>query len=135
MAAWHYLYRWFAPLNLVADNPAFPVYRSVLEPAVLLACGALVLLLALLLFLWRSHAPLVFLVFSAYALISPTSSIVPLSEMVNEHRPYLLVALLSLSWLLPLGRFLSARLREKKGLFAAGTLEVVTVLASFSLLT
>ncbi len=135
VAIWHYLYRWFVPLNLVADNPAFPAYRSVLDAPVLLALGALIVLFTLLLSLWRSHAPLVFLALSAYALISPTSSIVPLAEMVNEHRPYLPVGLISLCWLLPLGKFISSQLKVNRAFSAAAVLGVLTVLASFSLLT
>ena len=135
VAIWHYLYRWFVPLNLVADNPAFPAYQSVLDAPVLFALGALIVVLTLLLWLWRSHAPLVFLALSAYALISPTSSIVPLAEMVNEHRPYLPLALISLCWLLPLGWYVGSRLKANRALFAGGLLGVLTVLSSFSLLT
>ena len=135
VAIWHYLYRWFVPLNLVADNPAFPAYKSVLDGPVLLAFGALIVVFSLLVSLWRSHAPLVFLAVSAYALISPTSSIVPLAEMVNEHRPFLPLALVSLCWLLPLGRFMGSQLKANRALLACAVLGVLAVLSSFSLAT
>jgi non-ribosomal peptide synthetase component F len=45
---------------------------------------------------------------SALALLSPTSSFLPLAEMLNEHRPYLPMGVLALTWLLPLGWVLTA---------------------------
>lgn len=94
-AWWAYLEHWFAPFNLVADNTAYPVYKWLFSPPVMMAClGWGTVILAL----WsaagkRPHFSL--LVLSYIALLSPTSSIVPLAEMVNEHRPYLPVALIS----------------------------------------
>ncbi len=102
VAWWYYVGKWFAPLELVADNLAFPVYRSVLDGKVLLAIGAWIGVAALLIAQWRSRPHLSFLAIAALALLSPTSSIAPLAEMVNEHRPYLPLALLSLVWVIPL---------------------------------
>lgn len=111
-AWWVYLQQWVAPVNLVADNMAYPVYRTPLALDVQLAlCGwGLVLLM-----LWqrfRRSPQFALLAFSALALISPTSSVVPLSEMMNEHRPYLplaLVALIAVSGLVRLARALPAK--------------------------
>jgi tetratricopeptide (TPR) repeat protein len=93
-AWWHYLARWAAPVRLVADDLAYPVHRSVTDPVVLLALGGWLLVLALLVGAWKRAPHGLFLALGALALLSPTSSIAPLAEMVNEHRPYLPVGLL-----------------------------------------
>jgi protein O-mannosyl-transferase len=103
---WLYLRQWFLPLGLVADHGSYPVYRSWLDAPVLAAVAGWAVVAAL---LWRSwaRAPwLAFVVVSALALVSPTSSIAPLAEMLNEHRPYLPRAVLSLAWVLPVGVWL-----------------------------
>lgn len=140
-AWWVYLQQWLAPVNLVADNMAYPVYRSPLAPNVMLAlCGwGMVALL-----LWKAFArspQFAFLAFSALALISPTSSVVPLSEMMNEHRPYLplaLVALIAVSGLVRLGRALPSRGAAALGalvLLWLGSLMQMTVLRNRDFLT
>jgi Tfp pilus assembly protein PilF len=109
-AWWVYLFQWLCPLNLVADNMTYPIFSSPLQPAVTLALLGWGLV-ALGLWSARKVSPhFAFLAFSALALISPTSSVVPLSEMMNEHRPYLPVALVSViaisglvRWALALG--------------------------------
>lgn len=105
-AWWHYVLRWIAPVRLVADNLAYPVYRSWTEPDVLLALGGWVVVCALLIAAWRRAPHLLFLAVAALALLSPTSSISPISEMVNEHRPYLPIGVLSLLLIIPTGIFL-----------------------------
>ena len=100
---WEYVLKWFAPLNLVADQGNHPVYRSLLDGPVALAIGAWLAVGAALLGAWKERPWLAFLAFSALALLSPTSSIAPLAEMMNEHRPYLPLAVLSLCWMIPLG--------------------------------
>ena len=104
VAWWHYVARWFGATELVADNAVFTIHRSFLEPRVLLALGGWGLVCAFLLGSWRKRPHLTFLAVSALAMLFPTSSFRPLSEMVNEHRPYLPMALLSLVWMLPMGR-------------------------------
>jgi protein O-mannosyl-transferase len=99
-AWWLYIAQILAPTNIVFDPtdfpisgqataaqtaaglPTFSIARAILEPRVWLALtGALALL---------RRAPLVpFLVAAFIIFLSPSSSIVPLAEMVNEHRPYL----------------------------------------------
>ena len=102
---WEYVLKWFAPVNLVADQGNHPVYRSLLDGPVPLALGAWLAVGAALLGGWKDRPWLAFLAFSALALLSPTSSIAPLAEMLNEHRPYLPLAVLSLCWMIPLGSF------------------------------
>ncbi len=105
-AWWHYVLRWLAPVRLVADNLAYPVYRSWYEPVVLLALGAWVLVGTALIAAWRRAPYLMFLAIAALALLSPTSSVAPLAEMVNEHRPYLPIGILSLALVIPAGTLL-----------------------------
>jgi tetratricopeptide (TPR) repeat protein len=93
-AWWHYVARWIAPIRLVADDLAYPVYRSILHPVVLLALGAWLLVAIALISAWKRSPHYLCLAVAAFALLSPTSSIAALSEMVNEHRPYLPVGLL-----------------------------------------
>ena len=93
-AWWHYVARWVAPVRLVSDDLAYPVYRTIADPVVLLALGGWVLVFSLLVTTWRRAPHLLFLALVSLALLSPTSSIAPLAEMVNEHRPYLAVGVL-----------------------------------------
>jgi tetratricopeptide (TPR) repeat protein len=79
------------------------VYRSLLDGPVPLAIGAWLAVGAALLAGWKERPWLAFLALSALALLSPTSSVAPLAEMLNEHRPYLPLAVLSLCWMIPLG--------------------------------
>ena len=93
-AWWHYVARWLAPVRLVSDHLAYPVYRSITEPVVLLALAGWTLVAAVVLGSFRRAPQLLFLGLAALALLSPTSSVAPLAEMVNEHRPYLPLGLL-----------------------------------------
>lgn len=105
-AWWYYVYRWVAPVRLVADYLAYPVYRSWSDPTVLLAASAWIVVLALLMASWRRAPYLLVLALASLALLSPTSSIAPLAEMVNEHRPYLPIGILSLAAVIPIGTWL-----------------------------
>jgi len=102
-AWWYYILRWVAPVRLVADYLAYPVFRTIWDPVVLLAGAAWIAVAALLIAAWRRAPYLLFLAVAALALLSPTSSIAPLAEMVNEHRPYLPIGILSLALVIPLG--------------------------------
>ena len=108
-AWWHYVARWIAPVRLVADDLAYPVYRSILHPVVLLALGGWLLVGSALIFAWKRAPQYLCLALAALALLSPTSSVAPLAEMVNEHRPYLPVGML----LTTLIAIAVARLRER----------------------
>jgi tetratricopeptide (TPR) repeat protein len=126
-AWWHYVFNWFAPVNLIADDLSYPVFRSLFAPEVLLAIAGGLLVIGLLLRLYPRYPYLIFLAVSALALLSPTSSFLPLAEMVNEHRPYLPIALFSLTWLLPAGLLAPAAARRYR---PAGTIAA----AGFALL-
>jgi len=134
-AWWHYVFQWFVPVNLVADNLAYPIFRTLWHPNVLLAISGWLVVAAILKGTYQRHPQFMFLTISALALISPTSSIAPLAEMVNEHRPYLPLAILSLTWVIPLSIFMFTNLssgRFFKGLAIGGFL---LLFFSFSALT
>ena len=101
-AWWHYVGQWFAPVSLVADTMNYPVFRSLFDPQVMLALGGWMLVAAIALMSYCRRPYIFFILVSALSLIAPTSSLAPLAEMVNEHRPYLPVALLSCAWTIPL---------------------------------
>lgn len=102
---WRYVAKWFAPVGLVADYQGYPIRRSFLDPVFLLALAGWGLVVPALVAEWGRRPWLALLAVSALALLSPTSSVVPLAEPLNEHRPYLPVALLSLTWIsVALGR-------------------------------
>lgn len=107
-AWWYYCLRWVAPVRLVADYLSYPVFRSVWDPVVMLAAAGWIAVAALLVGAWKRAPYLMFIAVAALALLSPTSSIAPLAEMVNEHRPYLPMGILSFAVVIPLG----IRLRE-----------------------
>ena len=127
LVAWRYLRQWFAPVDLVADHGAYPVATSLGSPAVLLAVVGWVLVAALALGAWRRWPWVPFVVISSAALLSPTSSLVPLAEMLNELRPYLPVKLLALVWLLPITALATREL--PRGIAAALLALVVGVFA------
>jgi tetratricopeptide (TPR) repeat protein len=106
---WFYLYHWFVPVKLVADDLTYPVFLNVLQPEVLLACFAWLLAFSYFFFNYRRAPVYFYLALAYFALLAPTSSFFPLQEMVNEHRPYIPVALASLLWSLPVGNWLFSR--------------------------
>ncbi|MDH5526513.1 MAG: tetratricopeptide repeat protein [Nitrospirota bacterium] len=112
---WAYVGKWFAPVDLVADQGNYPVYRSLLEPTVLVAAGGWALVTALLITGWQKRPHQAVLAISALALLSPTSSILPLAEMLNEHRPYLPIGILSLVWIIPAARAAERMASESRG--------------------
>ena len=97
-AWWHYIVEWWAPIDLVADDLSYPVYRSFAEPSVLLAIlGWVGVAMTCRIHYARRPAYLI-VAMSALSLIFPTSSVMPLAEMVNEHRPYMPLGVLSILW-------------------------------------
>lgn len=88
-AWWYYIGEFFAPVWMVADFGAYPMSTSVLDPRVLYAVSGWICVLALLLYAARRAPAITFLGLAFFVHLSPTSSFVPLAEMVNEHRPYL----------------------------------------------
>ena len=134
-AWWHYVLTWFAPVRLVADDLTYPVFRSLLAPEVLLAIAGWVLAAGLVTWLYPRYAYFAFAAVSALALISPTSSIMPLAEMVNEHRPYLPLAILSLTWTIPASLFAFRIGRSHAAVRAFAVTGLIVLTAAFFLLT
>jgi len=64
---------------------------------------------------------------AALALLSPTSSIAPLAEMVNEHRPYLPLGILSTIAVLALGVWLLRALEQRPRYFAGVAVAMLLV--------
>lgn len=134
-AWWYYLLRWIAPVHLVADYASYPVFRSILAPEVLLALGGWIAVVATLVVFWRRIPQIGFLAMGALALLAPTSSVAPLAEMVNEHRPYLAVGLLWIGAAILLGRAVrDTRFRGKALRWSYGAALGLGILA-LSLLT
>jgi len=100
-ACWYYIYNWFVPNSLIAHNEVFPIIRSIWNPLFILAVAGWFAVIGVFGLSYQKRPYLAFLAISSLALISPTSSFLPLAEMVNEHRPYLPIALLSMTWLIP----------------------------------
>lgn len=111
-AWWYYIYHWFAPVDLVADNLTYPIFKSLLELPVLLALSGWALVAFFLAGNYRRNPEYMFIGVAAMALVSPTSSISPLAEMVNEHRPYIPLAILSMLWLVPACRLIAAMVKK-----------------------
>lgn len=134
-AWWSYVFNWFAPVNLIGDNLAYPVFRSVLQPEVVLAISGWLVVALVLAGSYRTHPEYMFFSVAALALISPTSSVMPLAEMVNEHRPYLPLTVLSVTWITATGRWLAAMMKQGN-LARLQTLSVLfIVIAALSLMT
>ena len=143
-AWWYYLGEVAAPVRLVADDTSFAVSGGVLEssmraagegaysvrraladPAVWLAAAGWGFVGLVCVRLWRAFPAAAFLAGSYLIFLAPHSSVVPLAEMVNGHRPYLAVAgvfILAMS-----GIWLAAR--ALAGHPGAVTAAVVAVLA------
>lgn len=126
-AWWHYVARWIAPVHLVADDLAYPVYRSLLHPVVFLALGGWLLVAAACLSAWKRAPHYLVLGIVALALLSPTSSVAPLAEMVNEHRPYLPIGLLLASLIAIVAARLQTSLSAQPLRAIAGAAAVVCV--------
>ena len=134
-AWWHYIGNWWAPVNLIADDLSFPVYRSVLEPAVILAICGWIMVVIFLIKLYRTRPAYLIISLMALAIISPTSSIAPLAEMVNEHRPYMPIGILSIIWLVPLLNLIGQWLLRSPLIKLMTVGGLVVVLLSFSFTT
>lgn len=88
-AWWYYVGQLIAPVNLVSDYGAYPESRSLFDPRFLYAVAGWVLVAGLLVYAIRKAPVVAFLGLAYFIELSPTSSFLPLTEMVNEHRPYL----------------------------------------------
>lgn len=133
---WRYVKEWFQPFELCADLGEYWIWGRIDEPVVMLSIGAWILVGAFVLARWERRPHEALLAVTALALLSPTSSVLPLAEMANEHRPYLPRAVLSLVWVLAGVRAArrAARGREEVGialgvgaLLAVGALGLATL--------
>ena len=134
-AWWNYIGNWWAPVNLIADDLSFPVYRSVLEPTVILAICGWIMVVIFLIKLYRTRPAYLIISLMALAIISPTSSIAPLAEMVNVHRPYMPIGILSIIWLVPLLNLIGQWLLRSPLIKLMTVGGLVVVLLSFSFTT
>ncbi len=91
-AWWHYVAHVFAPVHFVADELAFPIAQSPWDMGTMLALEGWLIVGGLLLLCARRAPAVTFLGGAFFLYLAPHSSVIPLAEMVNEHRPYLPVA-------------------------------------------
>lgn len=128
----YYLRLFVWPNALVVDRVDYPVCRSILEPQAWLSLLALI---GIAVAAWRvrHRVPAVtFGVFWYLVTLAPESSVFPLAEPVNEHRPYL--AMLGLGTVVAIGLFALARRAVRIAgspgrSFAVGVTAVAAVLA------
>jgi len=134
-AGWHYVGRWLLATDLVADDLSYPVYASPWAPEVLASIGGWILVAAVLRASYARSPHYTFLALSALALLAPTSSLFPLAEMVNEHRPYLPLALAGLAWTLAGGMAASRLLRSERRTRVAAGVAVSVLVVSLAIMT
>lgn len=104
--AWFYYVRLFVvPVGLCVD-PDYPMSRAFLEPRVVAAAAGFLGVAALCWWLRRRRPAVTFGLAFFWLTLLPTSSFLPIAEAVNEHRPYLGNAGLSLLAALLLGAVL-----------------------------
>lgn len=112
-AWWYYAGQLVAPVNLMLENLTYPRSEGFAEPLPLLAIAGWVLVGAGLLACARRAPAITLLGLSYFMVMAPTSSVVPLAEMVNEHRPYLPLALVTL--IASAGLYLAGRWATGRG--------------------
>ncbi len=78
----------FFPVNLNPD-PDFPISNSLLEPPVIFSIAMIIFMLIIGLRLYSSNKPIFFGTLWFFITILPTSSIIPLRDVMAEHRLYL----------------------------------------------
>jgi hypothetical protein len=85
----HYVAEFFLPLTLSADSDWQPV-GSALDPRVLVGILAIAGLVAAAAYAsrWRETRPIAFGILWFLIALLPTSSVVPLAEVLNDHRTY-----------------------------------------------
>lgn len=83
-----YIYLVFFPVGLNLDYD-FPASNSLLEPAVLASITFLSGILVIGWLIRRRHPVFAFSIFSFFVTLSPTSSFVPILDVIFEHRLYL----------------------------------------------
>lgn len=109
-AWWHYVGDVIAPVRLVADETAYPISgaatleelaagaapysltRALIDPRMWLAVTGWLLAIAAAIAMTPRFPAALFVLGAFLLFLAPTSSVVPLAEMVNGHRPYLPLA-------------------------------------------
>ncbi len=84
----NYLHLLLFPVNLNVD-PDFPISTSIIELSVILSLGAIILILIAALKVLSNNKLIAFGIFWFFVTLLPTSSIVPLDDVMAEHRLYL----------------------------------------------
>ena len=130
--AWFYYVRLFvAPVGLCVD-PDYPMSRRFLEAPVIFGAAGFVATVALCWWLRRRRPEVTFGLAFFWLTLLPTSSFLPIAEAVNEHRPYLGNAGLSLLAALLLGaalpRLLGARAARGVAVAVLAVLAALTVM-------
>jgi len=85
---WMYVGLLFFPTGLAVDH-FVRVSTSFTEPVVLASVAGLIVLTGLLLSQWRRRPAVTFAGFLVFFGLAPTSSVIPLNVVMNEHRMYL----------------------------------------------
>jgi tetratricopeptide (TPR) repeat protein len=88
LVVWHYIRQFFIPLDLHLDYD-FPVQQSLFSIKVLLALGAHIGVLLFAFIIRKKHAIIFFAISFYYLTLMVESSIIPITDIVFEHRTYL----------------------------------------------
>lgn len=88
-AWWYYVGKILLPVNQIADYGGYHVVLTPSDPLFIAAAAGWALVAFALLCCLRRAPQVAFLGASFFLYLAPHSSIMPLAEMVNEHRPYL----------------------------------------------
>ena len=130
----YYIKMIFFPFNQNID-PDFPVAHGITDAGVALSLGVIVLCLFAGIYFYKKNRLIAFGIFWFFITLLPTSSILPLRDMITEHRLYLPLAGFILTIPLCLNQFI---IRYKKSSFkqlAYFILPVFLLIIVFSVLT
>ncbi|MDP7581498.1 MAG: tetratricopeptide repeat protein [Nitrospinota bacterium] len=130
----YYIKMIFFPFNQNID-PDFPVAHGITDSGVALSLGVILLCLFAGIYFYKNNRIIAFGIFWFFITLLPTSSILPLRDMITEHRLYLQLAGFILTIPLCLNQFI---IRYKKSSFkqlAYFILPVFLLIIVFSVLT
>ena len=130
----YYIKMIFFPFNQNID-PDFPVAHGITDSGVALSLGVILLCLFAGIYFYKKNRLIAFGIFWFFITLLPTSSILPLRDMITEHRLYLPLAGFILTIPLCLNQFI---IRYKKSSFkqlAYFILPVFLLIIVFSVLT